>query len=177
VTYANQVFRAIADRKDAFRFVRKRIEFESQAARESFAAALASAMNFNGGGAASDFPVARKDGATPYFVSVRRLPNSDLGQASARDAVAIVFVRDPAGHSPVTLQILRDTYGFTEAEAALARAIQTGTSPVEYARERLLSPNTIYTHLRRIREKTGCRSLSELIARLNELHLPLRPGA
>ena len=30
------------------------------------------------------------------------------------------------------------------------------------------------THLRRIRDKTGCRRLSELVRKLNELRVPLR---
>ena len=46
----------------------------------------------------------------------------------------------------------------------------------QYARENALSVNTIYTHLRRIREKTGCSRLPELIHKLNELRLPLRGG-
>jgi DNA-binding CsgD family transcriptional regulator len=34
--------------------------------------------------------------------------------------------------------------------------------------------NTVYTHLRRLREKTGSNHLPELIHKLNELRLPLR---
>jgi DNA-binding CsgD family transcriptional regulator len=36
------------------------------------------------------------------------------------------------------------------------------------------TPNTAYTHLRRIKEKTGCNHMGELIRWLNDLHLPLR---
>jgi hypothetical protein len=36
------------------------------------------------------------------------------------------------------------------------------------------SANTAYTHLRRIKEKTGCKHMAELIRWLNDLHLPLR---
>jgi DNA-binding CsgD family transcriptional regulator len=47
-------------------------------------------------------------------------------------------------------------------------------SVTDYARERALSPNTAYTHLRRIKEKTGCKRMPELIRWLNDLRLPLR---
>jgi DNA-binding CsgD family transcriptional regulator len=34
--------------------------------------------------------------------------------------------------------------------------------------------NTVYTHVRRIREKTRCKRQAELIRTLNDLLLPLR---
>jgi DNA-binding CsgD family transcriptional regulator len=37
-----------------------------------------------------------------------------------------------------------------------------------------VSINTVYTHLRRIKDKTGANRLPNLIRRLNDLHLPLR---
>lgn len=42
-----------------------------------------------------------------------------------------------------------------------------------YVRQHAVSLNTVYTHLRRIKEKTGCRHMIELIRRMNDLHLPL----
>ncbi len=44
----------------------------------------------------------------------------------------------------------------------------------DYARTGGLSLNTVYTHLRRLREKTGCSRMPELIRRLNDLQMPLR---
>jgi DNA-binding CsgD family transcriptional regulator len=65
-------------------------------------------------------------------------------------------------------------FGFTDAEANLAEALRTGTSIGDYARERKLSLNTVYWHLRRIKEKTGCSRLPELISKLNGLRIPVR---
>jgi DNA-binding CsgD family transcriptional regulator len=45
---------------------------------------------------------------------------------------------------------------------------------VTYARENALSPNTVYTHLRRIKEKTGWTRIAELSRRLGELRVPSR---
>ena len=62
----------------------------------------------------------------------------------------------------------------TEAEAALARGLFAGLSAAEYARKHVLSRNAVYTHLRRIREKTRCVRLPELIRRLSEAQPAVR---
>jgi DNA-binding CsgD family transcriptional regulator len=89
--------------------------------------------------------------------------------------IAIVFVRDPDTRHAAASGALRDILGLTEAEAALARALQLGMTPTDYAATRGLSLNTVYTHLRRLREKTGCSRTPELIARLDDLRAPLKP--
>jgi DNA-binding CsgD family transcriptional regulator len=86
----------------------------------------------------------------------------------------IVFVRDPLTYRSVDVATLREVFGLTDAEAFLAKSLQAGQAPANYARERALSLNTVYTHLRRLKDKTGCSRMTELIRKLNELHLPLR---
>ena len=119
----------------------------------------------------NDFTAARRAGVPAYVVSVRPLIDPNGG---AREAVAIVFVHDPLVRNAGAVRLLRHLFGLTAAEAALAQALQTGVSPAAYARETALSPNTIYTHLRRIKEKTGCSRIAELTRKLNELRVPLR---
>jgi DNA-binding CsgD family transcriptional regulator len=96
-----------------------------------------------------------------------------LDKASA-PAIVMVFVRDPLAHGAAAIGTLRDLFGLTEAEAVLAQALQSGATPADYARGHGLSLNTVYTHLRRLREKTGCSRMVELIHKLGELRLPLR---
>ena len=86
----------------------------------------------------------------------------------------MVFVRDPLGRNLAESEILREVFGFTNAEADLARALQAGASVNQYARGRAVSLNTVYTHLRRIKEKTNCKRMGELIRRLNDLQVALR---
>jgi DNA-binding CsgD family transcriptional regulator len=43
-------------------------------------------------------------------------------------------------------------------------------SPNEYASERGISPNTVYTHIRNLKEKTGSRRMAELLRKLNDAH-------
>jgi hypothetical protein len=54
--------------------------------------------------------------------------------------------------------------------------IALGAMPnaIELPGRHALSLNTIYAHLRRIKDKTGCRKVPELIRRLNDLTLPSR---
>jgi DNA-binding CsgD family transcriptional regulator len=123
----------------------------------------------------ADFAVPRPSGAAPYVVSVRSLQPARQDR-TLRPAVAIVFIRDPVDHDSGDVQLLRELFGFTNAEAGLAVALRRGTSPDEYGRSQQVSQNTVYTHLRRIKEKTGCRRLPELIGRLNEVRILLRRG-
>ena len=92
-----------------------------------------------------------------------------------KGAVAAVFVRDPLGRAaPATTGVFRAIFGLTEAEARLAQALQAGTSLADYAGSQGLSVNTVYTHLRRLREKTGSSRITELIRKLNDIEVPPR---
>jgi DNA-binding CsgD family transcriptional regulator len=111
----------------------------------------------------SDFVAARAPNAQPYLVSVCPLLAASASGPASPHAVAIVFVRDPLARQPAAAGALRELFGLTEAEAGLAQALQAGVALNEYAERRSLSLNTVYTHLRRLREKTGCNRMSELI--------------
>jgi DNA-binding CsgD family transcriptional regulator len=89
-------------------------------------------------------------------------------------SAAIVFLHDPRSRAAAAVGVLCEVFGLTEAEGALAQALQTGVSLAEYTEARALSLNTVYTHLRRLREKTGCSRMPELIAKLYNLRMPLR---
>jgi DNA-binding CsgD family transcriptional regulator/PAS domain-containing protein len=178
VVYANEALQAMARRKDGLAIQKGRIELAAADARDRLERTLAIAIAFRHGKAAaaagSDFPVMRSGGAPPYYVSVRPLPAGDKRRGAEAQGVAIVFVRDPASRNAAATRMLREVFGLTEAEASLAQALQTGIALTEYAATRGLSLNTAYTHLRRLREKTGCSRMPELIRKLNDVQVPLR---
>jgi len=124
--------------------------------------------------AGADFPVARASGAPPYLVSVRPIPRNRRDSRPEMAADAIVFIRDPTSRNTAAIRLLREVFGLTDAEASLAQALQSGISPGDYAAARAVSLNTVYTHLRRIKEKTGCNRMAELIHKLNDLQVPAR---
>jgi DNA-binding CsgD family transcriptional regulator len=177
VVYANESFRAIVRRNDGIGIRKNAIEFADNEARTRFSAAIASVLKLRAGeahgGTGTDFRAARSVRGQSYLLSVRPL----LGGAALKQpstAVAIVFAHDPHAPGTAATATLRDLFGLTEAEAGLAQALQSGIVLADYARSRALSLNTVYTHLRRLREKTGSNRMAELIHKLNELRLPLR---
>jgi DNA-binding CsgD family transcriptional regulator len=72
--------------------------------------------------------------------------------------------------------MLQELHGLTNAEAQLVEALSTGMTAVTYARHRRISITTVYTHLRRTREKTGWKSVAELTRRFHQLNIALRPN-
>lgn len=177
ILYANDALQAIGRRKDGIGFKKGAFEFVAHETSARFAASLSAVVQLRAGSATAgttDVAVPRGVGMPPYLLSVRPLRRKGgIDDADSR-AVAMVFVRDPLGNNLAANEILREVFGFTKAEADLARALQSGTSVAQYARERLVSLNTIYTHLRRIKEKTGCKRMGELIRKLSDLQVPLR---
>jgi DNA-binding CsgD family transcriptional regulator len=172
VLYANESLRVIARRNDGVRIRRGFVDFATVDARARFDAALGRMHRMNStdsaGSISGDFPVSRAS-APPLLISVR-----PLAGAAESEAEVIVFVHDPLRRNAGMIRVLRDVYGLTEAEASVAEALQAGTPLGVYARERGVSLNTVYTHLRHIKDKTRCKRLAELIRKLNDLQVPLR---
>jgi DNA-binding CsgD family transcriptional regulator/PAS domain-containing protein len=175
VVYANATLQAMARRNDGIRLHKGSIEFAAAEARERFATAVGAIARLRNGEpqTSTDFVATRSSGEAPYVVSVRPLFESEKAGAQ-RKAAAVVFIHAARGHTAAATGTLRKIFGFTEAEASLAQALQAGLPLGEYANSRRLSLNTVYTHLRRIKEKTGCRRMTELIRKLNDLQVPLR---
>jgi DNA-binding CsgD family transcriptional regulator len=86
----------------------------------------------------------------------------------------MVFVRQLDRSGAAAVDALRQVFGFTEAEASLAQALQAGMSIADYARDRRVGVNTVYTHLRGVKDKTGCNRMGALIRRLSAVELPWR---
>jgi DNA-binding CsgD family transcriptional regulator/PAS domain-containing protein len=177
IVYANDTMRALAKRGDGFRIVGRVIEFAEPGARRQFDATLG-AVERRGDASCdarpTDFPVARNDGSPAYIVSMRPLLSGHTRGTQHPQASIMVLVRDPLLRNAAASQILQDLFTLTKAEAHLAQALCTGMTTGAYATERCVSLNTVYSHLKRIREKTGCKSVPELILKFSELNVPLR---
>jgi DNA-binding CsgD family transcriptional regulator len=180
IAYANQAMQDIARQGDGIRLVQNHIAFDGVEAQRRFGSAYSGIARLRSGDLRSsgtaDFPVTRASGAPSYLVSLRPLPRT-AGSADPQSAAAVAFVHDPLSRNPDAQRLFREAFGLTEAEAALARALLDGIPLRRYASERAVSVNTVYTHLRRIKEKTRCNRLPELIRRLSDLQSPLRGDA
>jgi DNA-binding CsgD family transcriptional regulator len=173
IVYLNEALRLLAGREKDFRITRQVIEFASPGLRNRFATALAAVERSDDPSAAwlpADFAVPREHGLPPYTVSVRPL----RGGRDRRDAVAMLLVHDPLQQHVSATRMLQELYGLTNAEVHLVQALGTGLTAVAYARSRGVSITTVYTHLKRTREKTGWRSVAELTRRFHELSVSLR---
>jgi DNA-binding CsgD family transcriptional regulator/GAF domain-containing protein len=176
VRHANAAFAAMAAAKDGIALRRGALEFSAAEPRQLFAAAFDRVRRLQGGdvsGGGSDFAVLRRSGSPAYLLSIRPL-SARRGANAPLNATAVLLVRDPLKNQRGSAQLFREALGLSEAEADLAVALQHGTPPNDYARRHALSINTVYTHLKRIKEKTGCHRMAALIRRLNDLQmLPL----
>lgn len=172
VRYANIAAQEIARVRDGIAIRRGNIEFLSGEATLKFATALGAVSRLHDADVtatmSTDFTVERTSGGAPYSVSLRPLLAKPSGSETV---VALMFVHDPLVHDAKALELLQHAFGLTPAEADVAQALRSGSSPDDYARKRKVSPNTVYTHLRRIKEKTGCSRMAELIRRLNDVRV------
>jgi DNA-binding CsgD family transcriptional regulator len=176
IVYINEALRTMAARGGDFRVDRNAVEFATSDLRGRFAAALGAMQRLPDPATAllaADFAVPRDNGRPPYTVSVRPLLRAGE-QATHPDAAAMLLVHDPLECNPAAGRMLQELYGLTNAEAHLVQALSTGMTTVAYARSRRISVTTVYTHLRRTREKTGWRSVAELTRRFHELNVALR---
>jgi DNA-binding CsgD family transcriptional regulator len=175
IVYVNEALRRLASAGNEIRIERNAIEFASPDLRSRFALAMDAAERMQDSGARhliTDFAVPRDNGRPPYTVSVRPLSRGK----DHPDAAAMLLVHDPLQQSFAAAQMLRELYGLTNAEAQLVQALSGGMTAVAYAESRQLSITTVYTHLRRTREKTGWKSVAELTRHFHEFSVALRPN-
>ena len=175
IVYVNEALRRLAAAGNEIRIERNVIEFASPDLRSRFAQAMGAAERVHHPDAthvATDFAVPREDGQPPYTVSVR--PLSRGKEAGHPDAAAMLLVHDPLQQGAAAARMLRELYGLTNAEAQLVQALSCGMTAAAYAESRKVSITTVYTHLRRTREKTGWKSVAELTRRFHELNVSLR---
>jgi DNA-binding CsgD family transcriptional regulator len=177
IVYANETLLDLARRGRELRIARDGIEFSDSDVRIRFAAALSGAQRFHEPSSAlcpADFAVPREHGLPAYTVSMRPLVRDPTRASRQREAVAMLLVHDPLDRKRAASQLLQELFGLTKAEAHLVHALGTGMTAGAYARSRGVSITTVYTHLRRTREKTGWKSVAELTRRFNELNVSLR---
>ena len=122
----------------------------------------------------AEFSVPRTSKAPGYIVSVSPAFGRARKSSKGSRADAILFVRDPLRQKGSGIGILRDTFGLTEAEAHVAQALQAAVPLGDYARAQGISINTVYSHLRSIKDKTNCRRQGELVRMLNAIVMPLQ---
>lgn len=78
---------------------------------------------------------------------------------------AVIFIRDPEAHS-VSMMRLRELFGLTPTEAAVAKALAEGRSPDQIAHNQGIGLGTVRSHLKKILLKTGTSKQGQLVSLL-----------
>lgn len=107
--------------------------------------------------------VRRPSGKPDLGVIIRPLPfNRWLEKRSLHSSVALFIHSEPVGGHP-SPGLIKDLFGLTPAEAALAQRLSRGLALKDAARDLRISPHTARAHLRSIFTKTGVTRQAELI--------------
>lgn len=170
VVYANRAMLEICGQGDGVRIIGGVLVFDARDAAEQVRRSLelvASAPSTPALPSPQAFLAPRPSGGPALLAVIR--PDRAAGPEPGGRHRAVVFLRDPSRRDDGEPLDLRPMLELTPAEARLAEALLQGQFPVDYARQKGLSVNTIYTHLRRLKEKTGARRLAELIRLLDNL--------
>ena len=98
-------------------------------------------------------------GTEPYRVVVRPVP----ADAEHRKVAFFMLIYAPNGLRGISIEVLRQMYGLTPAQSAVASSLFAGRSVEETANELDLSLNTVRTHLKQIFTKCEVNSQAELL--------------
>ncbi|MBN9427095.1 MAG: helix-turn-helix transcriptional regulator [Burkholderiales bacterium] len=142
-----------------------RLSLHPPALRDRLSSLVRAAMNSASGRLA-------KPGSALLVPRRHRMPLT-LELAPLRPAVSafgeerpavLVFIRDP--EAPIAVAQLRELFGFTRTEAAVAAALGQGQSLEDIATDMGISLATVRTHLKRILAKTGTHRQAQAVALL-----------
>lgn len=103
---------------------------------------------------------------TRSFVGLGTLASPANVDNLANDYVCTLVMIEPVRSIVPTMEQLRERLSLTSAEATLARALSQGISVTAFANARGVKVSTVRTQVRALLEKSGARSLRELILNL-----------
>lgn len=107
--------------------------------------------------------ILRPVGRSPLMLAIATLPSDNRLEGSTARAAAIVFITDAAHPLSVSDAMLKDLFKLTDAEITLMRALCTGHTLAETARERGLMIETVRTQLKSAFAKTQTHRQADLI--------------
>jgi DNA-binding CsgD family transcriptional regulator len=109
--------------------------------------------------------ISRGEGRSPLTVLIIPL-RAETDWLMPRRPAAMLFVTDPERGSDPDEATLRQSFGLTRMEAAVASQIMKGDGLKAAARRLGVSPTTVRTHLTAVFNKTGTRRQAELVRAL-----------
>lgn len=158
--HANVALVAMAAQRDGLAIGHGGVVLADPRARAALAQNLTATLG-TAGMAAQSVVATRPSGATPWLLQVLPLT---AGGHFAGTTGALLRVTDVARRGVSNSAALRQMFGLTASEAALAAALAGGDTIAGHARQRGVALETMRSHLANVRRKTGCRRQADLVA-------------
>ena len=118
------------------------------------------------------FGVTRPSRRDRYLIELSPLRDS-RGEIENDFAGAMITLIDPDEPEVIRLHGMREIYGLTGAELAVAEHLVDGLSHTDMADERGVTPGTIHSQVRSIYRKTRSSNRTELVRRALRMNLPV----
>lgn len=115
----------------------------------------------------------RPSGRRPYAVHVLPM-HSQRTEITSSGPTALVLIVDPERRPIPASDMLRQLFGLTKAETAVAQLALKGEGLGPIGEQLQLSRDTVKTHLRNVFEKTGTHRQAELVRLLLAVAVELR---
>lgn len=109
--------------------------------------------------------VRRPSGRPAFAVMVAPAASSAIGPGRRQPAI-LVFISDPREQIVSDADVLRQLFGFSQAEARLVLALLSGISLPDFAQKAGVTYNTVRTLLTRAMARADVRSQLELVLRV-----------
>lgn len=169
VLQCNAAAERLLRRGDGLRLRGGRLSAVDPATQQQLARLLCRPQEVGRDGTAGDspgLPVPRAGGQRPLLLSALPL-STHAGRFVTEQASVMLLVTDPTVPRELALDLLPAIYGFTPAEARLARALLAGDGLRAAAARAGMSYETGRWYLKVLLQKTHTRRQAELVARLH----------
>lgn len=166
ILFANRVAEQILRQTKEFGVIRGKLEIRQLDAYNRLACLVqrcAQAASSPAGSPGGILAI-RREGRLPLTISVSPLRPTPTGCEVSRPAV-LIFIRDPEALT-ASVEILRELFGLTRTEAAVAQALTEGRALDEIADDFGIGMGTVRSHLKKILSKTATKKQAQLVALL-----------
>lgn len=158
--FANRVAEKILSRGDGLSLVRGQLRAARPQDSRKLGALIEGATKTSRGLGQESGGILSLPSSTETEITVQVSPCPRLGLL---EPAALIFLGTPPRSLHLDERSVAGRYGFTRAEAKLARALADGRRLTDYADSAGITLNTAKTHLKQIFAKTGSRRQADLI--------------
>ncbi len=163
--YATSKLRVIFDMNDGLSLENGKIRFQDKSQEQEFYRQVDTLESIGEG--TYNVSVERPSGKPAFQVLLMAMKtNSSTYLSVGNQTFLTVYIHNPTDEVKLSIDQLRTYYGFTKAEANVARALFMYTNLQEAADSLHVSINTVRTHLRRVYEKANVSNQAELMRTL-----------